>query len=190
MEPATWQEQIAVLALDIRGHGRSIEDINPGDSEYMYIGITGKPENYIYVGAYLDCVRGIDFLCSRPEVDRTRVGIEGGSQGGGLSLSASGLDPRIAACTADVPWLCDWPDYAVTAPWAIENFPKLIGANKGLTQERVLEMATELIYFFLGYRRESAAHDGLHLIEGVSVSGKHFIINAANAEHDSDDPFW
>jgi len=140
MEPATGVDRAVVLALDIRGHGRSIEDINPGDGEYMYIGITGKPENYIYVGAYLDCVRGVDYLCTRSEVDKTRIGVEGGSQGGGLSLSTAGLDPRITACTADVPWLSDWPDYAVTAPWAVENFPKLLKENKGLTRARVMKV--------------------------------------------------
>ena len=48
-------------------------------------------------------------------------------------------------------------------------------------QKRVPEMATELIYFFLGYRRESAAHDGLHLIEGIAVPGEYLIVNAADS---------
>ncbi|HSO61653.1 MAG TPA: hypothetical protein VLR50_11520 [Desulfobacterales bacterium] len=57
-------------------------------------------------------------------------------------------------------------------------------------EKGIPQVSAELIDLFRGDGRESAAHDGLHLIEGVSVCGKHFIINAANAEHDSDDPFW
>ncbi|HRS00800.1 MAG TPA: acetylxylan esterase, partial [Candidatus Sumerlaeia bacterium] len=30
----------------------------------------------------MDCVRGVDFLASRPEVDVKKIGAEGGSQGG------------------------------------------------------------------------------------------------------------
>jgi hypothetical protein len=48
-------------------------------------------------------------------------------------------------------------------------------------QKRVLEMATELIYFFLGYRRESAAHDSFHLIEGIAVPREYVIVNAADS---------
>jgi hypothetical protein len=42
-------------------------------------------------------------------------------------------------------------------------------------------MAAELIYFFLGYRREPAAHDGLHLIEGIAVPRKYLIVDTADS---------
>lgn len=35
-------------------------------------------------------------------------------------------------------WLCDWPDYVLTAPWAAENFPKLLNRRGDLSQEKVL----------------------------------------------------
>jgi hypothetical protein len=38
-------------------------------------------------------------------------------------------------------------------------------------------------------RREAAAHNGFDLIGGVSVTGKHFIVNATDTEHGPDDPF-
>lgn len=135
--PFTSRDQTVTLALSIRGQGDSKGDIDLKGAEYMFLGLSGKPADYIYVGAYLDVVRAMDFLCSRPEVDATRIGIEGGSQGGGLSLAGAALDPRIAACSAAVPWLCDWPDYAVTAPWALENYSKLLHERKDLSQEQL-----------------------------------------------------
>jgi cephalosporin-C deacetylase-like acetyl esterase len=42
-----------------------------------------------------------------------------------------------------VPWLCDWPDYAVTAPWAPENYPKLLAERK--------ELSLEQLHTILGY---------------------------------------
>lgn len=133
IHPATWRDQTVTLALSIRGQGDSQEDIDPKGQEYMFLNLTTNPADYIYVGAYLDIVRAVDLLCSRPEVDARRIGIEGGSQGGGLSLAGAALDPRIVACAAAVPWLCDWPDYAVTAPWAPENYPKLLAERKDLS---------------------------------------------------------
>lgn len=135
--PATSRDQTVTLALSIRGQGDSKEDIDPKGREYMFHGLTANPADYVYVGAYLDIVRAVDLLCSRPEVDAKRIGIEGGSQGGGLSLAGAALDPRILACSATVPWLCDWPDYAVTAPWAPQNYPKLLSERKDLSHEKL-----------------------------------------------------
>jgi len=71
----------------------------------MTKGILDKRE-YYYRGVYVDCVRAIDFLCTRAEVDPKRIGVTGGSQGGGLTLAVAGLDRRPALAMADVPFLC------------------------------------------------------------------------------------
>jgi cephalosporin-C deacetylase-like acetyl esterase len=71
------------------------------------------PEKYYYRGAYMDCARAMQFLMSRPEVDTSRVGVEGSSQGGALALATAALDNRVAACSADVPFLCDFPSGVV-----------------------------------------------------------------------------
>ncbi|TVQ73972.1 MAG: hypothetical protein EA363_02395 [Balneolaceae bacterium] len=56
-------------------------------------------------------VRGLDFLSDRPEVDPQRIAVEGGSQGGAFALVLAGLDPRVAAAVANVPYISNIPDY-------------------------------------------------------------------------------
>jgi len=65
-------------------------------------------DKYYYRGAYMDCIRGLDFLCSRPEVNQNRIGTWGFSAGGGLSLVTAGLDRRVKAAVAGIPWPCDF----------------------------------------------------------------------------------
>jgi cephalosporin-C deacetylase-like acetyl esterase len=55
-----------------------------------------SPRTSMWRTIYASMVRGIDFLCSREEVDAKRIMVAGGSQGGGLSLVLAGLDRRVA----------------------------------------------------------------------------------------------
>ncbi|NLF22667.1 MAG: hypothetical protein GX590_05835 [Lentisphaerae bacterium] len=43
-----------------------------------------------------DAIRALDYLWSRPEIDRTRVGVTGNSGGGTLTTYVTALDPRPA----------------------------------------------------------------------------------------------
>jgi len=108
---------VVSLGLNIRGHGNSRDDVNPGFPGYLYSGIEDK-EKFIYRGAYMDCVRAIDFLFSRSEVDTNRVAVEGGSQGGALSFATAALcGNRIKAVVPAVPFLSDFPEYIKVAAW-------------------------------------------------------------------------
>lgn len=103
---------VAELALCIRGHGLSKEFFNPWD-EISFWGyqICDEREN-VYRGAYMDCVRAVDFLCSRPEIDAKRIAVAGGSQGGGLALATAALcADRISACGFFDPFPCDIRDH-------------------------------------------------------------------------------
>ena len=110
-------DDMVSFALNIRGHGNSQDDVNPGFPGYLQDHVDDK-ELYIYRGAYMDCVRAVDFLFSRSEVDTSRLAVEGGSQGGALSFATAALDnERIDLCVPHVPFLSDFRDYFKVAGW-------------------------------------------------------------------------
>ena len=98
----------AVLTLFPRSQGESKAEWQIESGTYLTYHITDR-DRYFYRGAYMDCVRGIDFLASRPEVDAGRIGMWSRSQGGGLTLATSSLDGRIKAGVAEEPFLCNYP---------------------------------------------------------------------------------
>ena len=116
MKPIARFKDMVVFSFNPRGHGNSQEDIKGKPSNYWIRGLDNK-EGYYYQGAYLDCVRAVDFLCSRKEVDPKRIAVEGGSQGGGLSLSTAALDSRISLCAPHIPFLTNWELYFKTSHW-------------------------------------------------------------------------
>jgi acetyl esterase/lipase len=73
--------------------------------------------------------RGIDWLAARPEVDPTRIVLEGGSKGGELALLVASREPRIRATAAVVPSAYVWfglafePGHAETSSWSAGGAP-------------------------------------------------------------------
>ena len=47
---------------------------------------------------FWDSIRAIDYLCGRPEVDATKIGVTGVSGGGFNTLHTALLDPRVKVC--------------------------------------------------------------------------------------------
>lgn len=116
MKPVNLFTDVIVLSFNPRGHGNSQEDVKGKPGNYWIRGLDDK-EGYYYQGAYLDCVRAVDFLCSRKEVDPARIAVKGGSQGGGLSFSTAALDKRISLCIPHIPFLTNWDLYFKTSHW-------------------------------------------------------------------------
>ena len=113
VDPSANPETIQVIVCTrAQGLGRI-----PGEpSDFVLRGLE-DPQSYYYHGAFLDCVRGVDFVCSRPNVDLNRVFAEGGSQGGAFTIAAAALDSRIRAIAPFVPFLGDFPDYFRIGNW-------------------------------------------------------------------------
>lgn len=121
---------MAVFVLNIRGHGNSRDEINPGFPGYLLYNLKDK-ERYIYRGAFMDCIRAVDFLFSRDEVDTRYIVVAGGSQGGALSIATAALDnQRISLCIPAVPFLSDFRDYFRVARWPVNEFTKFQSENK------------------------------------------------------------
>jgi cephalosporin-C deacetylase-like acetyl esterase len=130
-------DDIIGFGLNIRGHGNSKDDVNPGFPGYLQYFLNDK-ELYIYRGAYMDCVRGVDFLFSRPEVDTTRVAVEGASQGGALTYATAALNnTRIKVCAPQVPFLSDFRDYFKVASWPANEFVTYVEVDKKQTWDQV-----------------------------------------------------
>ncbi len=55
--------------------------------------------------------RAIDWLSTHPAVDKTRIGVFGGSKGGEAALLIAARDPRIKAVVAGVPSSVAWQGY-------------------------------------------------------------------------------
>lgn len=129
-------DDVIGFGLNIRGHGNSTDDVNPGFPGYILTNLEDK-EKYIYRGAYMDCVRAVDFLCSRPEVDASRIAVEGASQGGALTFATAALaNDRIAVCAPQVPFLSNFRDYFRVANWPGNEFVELVEHKKALTWDQ------------------------------------------------------
>lgn len=106
---ATARLGYAAFSAAPRGKLRSNAQYNPGYPGLLTHNIVDR-NTYAYRGFYIDAVRAFDFLLSREEVDPERIGVTGGSQGGGLTLVVSGLRPKVRAAAAGAPFLCGFMD--------------------------------------------------------------------------------
>jgi cephalosporin-C deacetylase len=100
---------VITLTVRVRGKLGSNSQFNPGYPGLLTYGVE-SPETYGYRGVISDCVRGVDFLLSRPEVDGDQIYACGSSQGGGLTLIATALRPEIRGGVAGYPFLCCFPE--------------------------------------------------------------------------------
>lgn len=99
----------ATLTLYPRGQGESIHEWQLDQDVPKFLYNIADRDNYYHRGAYMDCIRGLDFLDSQAEIDSTRLGVWGTSQGGGLALTTASLDPRPKTIAARIPSLCNLP---------------------------------------------------------------------------------
>lgn len=99
----------ATLSVAPRGKLRSKAQFNPGYPGLLTYGIVDR-NVYSYRGFYVDAWRGVDFLMSRDEVDRNRIGVTGSSQGGGLTITTAAMRPEIKAAAAGAPYLTGYMD--------------------------------------------------------------------------------
>jgi cephalosporin-C deacetylase-like acetyl esterase len=116
MKPVGDQEDLIVFSFNPRGHGNSQDDIPGKPQDYWVRGLDDR-NTYFYRGAYLDCVRAVDFLCTLDKVDQKKIAVWGASQGGGFAFATAALDNRIDLCVADIPFLCNWANYFKLTHW-------------------------------------------------------------------------
>jgi cephalosporin-C deacetylase len=135
LDKLAWAGQgFCIAALDCRGQGGLSEDKTPirGTTFRGHI-IRGidedSPKKLLFRSIYLDTAQLAGIVMNLPEVDPTRVGAFGGSQGGGLTLACAALEPRIKRAAPIYPFLSDYRrvwemDLAVAAYEEIKTFFK------------------------------------------------------------------
>ena len=102
----------AAFSAAPRNKLRSNSVFNPGYPGLLVHNLDKRTE-YGYRGFYMDAIRAFDFLSGLDEVDSSRICVQGGSQGGALTLLVSSLRAGQVACaSAGAPYLCSMMDAA------------------------------------------------------------------------------
>lgn len=123
MNAGDWVEKLpyaaqgfTVAALDCRGQGGTSEDsggVN-GNTHHGHIirglsdALNGTPEKLLYRQIFLDTAQLAKIVMDMPDVDASRVGAMGGSQGGALTVACAALEPRIKLAAPVYPFLSDY----------------------------------------------------------------------------------
>ncbi len=105
----------AHLVMDTRGQGSNwrkgdtpdpeVDGSNPQFPGFMTRGILNR-KTYYYRRVFTDGVRAVEAVLSHPAIDPERIAVSGASQGGGIAIAVSGLEPRVKVAMPDVPFLC------------------------------------------------------------------------------------
>ena len=115
-----WTDKLAyaasgfvVAAMDCRGQGGLSQDVGGvmGTTQNGMI-IRGlddpDPDRLLMRDVFLDTAQLARIVMALPEVDETRVGAQGVSQGGGLTLACASLEPGIKRLAPMYPFLSDY----------------------------------------------------------------------------------
>lgn len=143
--PSGDQGEWAEFILSTRG--QSINNREPYTNTYgdWFAFNFGDKDSYYYRGAYMDCIRAIDFVASRDKIDKAAIFAQGQSQGGAFTIAAAALDPRkrLKAIAPAVPFMGNFPSYFTVAAWP-RSVAVAQAAKKGMSDD---EMFTFLSYF-------------------------------------------
>ncbi len=96
---------------------QGISEFSVPVKDWIARGLSDK-DLYYYKGAYMDCVRAMQFVQTLPNADPDRIWAEGASQGGAFTLVTAALMPDLFRfIIPQVPFMSDFPDYIKVADW-------------------------------------------------------------------------
>lgn len=143
----TYYARNGFIRLEMEIHGlhpemtdeqfKEISSAFDAENGYLQNGIDDR-DNYYMKHVYVACVRALDYLTSLDDWDGQNVFVQGGSQGGALSLITAALDTRVTACVANHPALADMAGYLDNRAGGYPHFNRL---NNMLTPEKVNTLA-------------------------------------------------
>jgi len=151
-------------ALDCRGQGGLSEDVGGvrGTTHHGHIirGLDDAADKLLFRDIYLDTAQLAGIVMKMPEVDGNRVGAQGGSQGGGLTLACAALEPRIKRAAPTFPFLCDYKRV-----WEMD-----------LAKDAYTELKTYFRHFDSEHKRED------HVFERLGYIDCQYLAPRINAE--------
>lgn len=128
-------------------------DPETGKTDY-YAYEFGDTASHYYRGAYIDCVRAIDFLMTREKVSTKNIFAAGGSQGGSFTYAAAALGQgRIRAAAPSITGHADFVDDMKIVGWPANVFKQC---------QEELGISDEEMYWFLSY------FDVMNFAEGIT----------------------
>jgi cephalosporin-C deacetylase len=139
----TQDPDVAFLTLNVRGQGNSREFYSPRKEEFVVHHIEDK-NKYVMRGVIMDCIRAMDFICSRPDIDKDQIFVKGGSMGGYLAIATACLDDRVKLCSAQSPVFADFRSLIKRVDFPYNYINMYLKITPGLTLNKVL---TNLDYF-------------------------------------------
>jgi len=119
MNSGDWSDKLGyvaqgytVAALDCRGQGGLSEDKGGVTGwtlrGHIVRGLDDSPRKMLFRQIFLDTAQLAKIVMDMPDVDETRVGATGRSQGGGLTLACAALEPRLKLAAPVFPFLSDY----------------------------------------------------------------------------------
>lgn len=122
--------EMEIHGMDPRLPQETFDDItkafNGRDNGYLFNGLE-DPNRYYMKRVYLALIRCLDLLTSLPEWDGRNVIVQGGSQGGALSMVAAALDSRVTQCIVNHPALSDMAAYSAGRTGGYPHFNRVEG---------------------------------------------------------------
>lgn len=102
----------SVASLDCRGQAGLSEDVGGvrGPTQFGHIirGLADGPQALLFRHIFLDTALLARIVMGFGEVDPSRVGARGASQGGALTLACAALEPRVRRIAPVYPFLSDY----------------------------------------------------------------------------------
>ena len=191
--------EIEIHGLDPRLPESTFNDIskafNDRNGGYLANGIENR-DLYYMKHVYLALLRCLDVMTELDEWDGKNLIVQGGSQGGALSIVAAALDNRVTQCVVNHPALSDMGAYSEkgrTGGYPQFNKIKGIFTKDNLTTMTyydVVNFARHLdcnVYMTWGYNDDTCSPTTSYAVWNVIKANKEALITPINEHWTSDD---
>jgi dipeptidyl aminopeptidase/acylaminoacyl peptidase len=161
---------IAVLVFDRRGSGTS----------------EGNPQTAEFEDLAGDVIAAVDALATRPDIDRSRIGLHGTSQGAWIAPIVAARKPEIACIVAVS--ACGVPP-AQQMDYGVAFHLRQMDLDKAIVQ-KVLELRALVNEYFRGHIRREQAASQLSVYESEPWFEKSYLYSSRDLPADPRESIW